>query len=353
MHLPTPLVAVLSAAALALTACGAEDAGPPDGDTSQGAETQPEEDDDGDADATEDNDEGSGVEDGSELAFTECRAERFSIPYPESWNTNEDDEHPACRVFHPGEVELPEHPQDLDLHWAVSVYVDDVPWQDTQPDEEFVEVLSSEETEVDGRRASVHELRSRGEGLIPEDERRYGYTVDLDGQTLIAVTHTVGDTDYERDRDVLDRMMDGVRIDDTTDGESNDGDDPEEVAAHDAGQREFRVTTRSIAEGVCLSVEVGGERDEACGPVDGALDVRVLTVGDEQYVTGIVGEGITEIDMIANDGSAIADEHATAELVEVLGESGYRAFAPAHAPSTYQAVVGYDANGEEVAREEL
>ncbi|MFW6010203.1 MAG: hypothetical protein ACOC9I_02665 [Actinomycetota bacterium] len=57
--------------------------------------------------------------------------------------------------------------------------------------------------------------------------------------------------------------------------------------------------------------------------------------------------------MIANDGSAIADEHASTELVDVLGESGFRAFAPVEEPAMYQAVVGYGPDGEEVDRIEL
>ncbi|MFW6010204.1 MAG: hypothetical protein ACOC9I_02670, partial [Actinomycetota bacterium] len=48
---------------------------------------------------------------------------------------------------------------------------------------------------------------SSGEGMIPEGEGSYGYLVDLDGQTLIASTYTVGDTDHERDKLLLDRMM--------------------------------------------------------------------------------------------------------------------------------------------------
>lgn len=208
MHVSLPSAAALTAATLVLISCGAEESDPSGAGRPEGAEAQPTEDtsEASDPDRDEPDGVGPGSEEVSEIEFTECRAERFTIAYPQAWETNEDD-HPACRVFHPDEVELPEHPQDLDLHWAAAVYVDDVTWEDAQPDEEFVEVLSSEEIEVDGRRARVHELRSRDEGMIPEGERRYGYAVDLDGQTLVAVTHSVGDTDYERDKAVLDRMV--------------------------------------------------------------------------------------------------------------------------------------------------
>lgn len=84
--------------------------------------------------------------------------------------------------------------------------------------------------------------------------------------------------------------------------------------------------------------------------------MRIISAGDQDYVTGIVGHGggpIVEIDMVANDGSAISDEFATAELVEILGQSGFRAFAPEGDPSMYSAVVGHGPDGEEVARSEL
>lgn len=74
---------------------------------------------------------------------------------------------------------------------------------------------------MDGRDAVAIERRSAGEGLIPQGERSYTYVVDLGrgasdhehGMILVATTTTVGDTDYELDRRVLDRMMETVSID--------------------------------------------------------------------------------------------------------------------------------------------
>ncbi len=142
----------------------------------------------------------------------------------------------------------------------------------------------------------------------------------------------------------------------TTPGETATGDDWEQVVSHSSGQRDFTVYARSIADGVCLQVRSGEATGEDCGPVEGPIDVRIITAGDQDHVTGIVGHGggpIVEIDMIANDGSVIADEFATAELVEILGQSGFRAFAPEDGPSMYRAVVGLGPDGEEIARTEL
>ena len=150
--------------------------------------------------------------DGTELA--DCAADRFTIPYPADWSTN-DPSGPldACRVFHPTAIDLPEEPQDIGLQWAVVVYVDAVPF-DVASGEDAVsgEVLDQRAATVDGRDAVVREVRSDGVGLVPEGERQYGWLVDLGDETLFATTTTVGDTDYDRDRRVLDRMMDGLTL---------------------------------------------------------------------------------------------------------------------------------------------
>ena len=144
----------------------------------------------------------------AELAFTDCDADRFTIGYPAAWNTNEpDDLTDACRVFHPGGIETPDQPQDRPLHWAVSVYIDAVEYERATEGDGPNEEISSEELTVDGRRAHVREYRSTGDALVPEGERAYRYVVDLDGEILVAVTYSVGETDYERDKAAIDRMV--------------------------------------------------------------------------------------------------------------------------------------------------
>ncbi|MBW3658694.1 MAG: hypothetical protein KY457_08640 [Actinobacteria bacterium] len=142
------------------------------------------------------------------LAFTDCEAERYTIGYPQDWNVNEpDDLTDECRIFHPGEIETADQPRDRDLHWAASVYIDAVEYEGVRdadgPDEE----IDRRELTVDGRDAFVRETRSSGEALMPEGERRYAYTVDLDGEILVVVTYSIGETDYERDKAIIDRMV--------------------------------------------------------------------------------------------------------------------------------------------------
>jgi hypothetical protein len=166
--------------------------------------------DDSSSDGTDSTDEASGgSEDGSgELEFARCEGEDLSVDYPASWTVYEDDVVPSCHVFHPEPIT---DYQGESLHYAVRLYIDPVAFKDATGSG-LGEELSREETTVDGRDAVLIERRSEGESLLPEGERSYTYTVDLDGEILVAMTSTVGDTDHERDRRILDHMMDSITI---------------------------------------------------------------------------------------------------------------------------------------------
>lgn len=163
-------------------------------------------------DADEDGSDGGG-ETGEEtdvgaMGFTDCEADRYTVGYPEGWNTNSDDGLlERCRIFHPGAIDVPEQPRDRDLHYAVSMFVDAVDFDDLDPRETRDEILELQEATVDGRAATVVEYRSTGETLTPEGERTTTWTIDLDGEILVATTSSVGETDYARDRRILERMI--------------------------------------------------------------------------------------------------------------------------------------------------
>lgn len=142
------------------------------------------------------------------MAFTECEADRYTVGHPEAWNTNADDGLLGpCQIFHPGDIEVPELPRDIDLHYAALMYVDEVDFDDRLEADNPNEVVGQRETTVDGRRAIVTEYRSTGQALTPEGEHGYTWTIDLDGQLLVVTTSSVGVTDYERDKQVIDRMV--------------------------------------------------------------------------------------------------------------------------------------------------
>ncbi len=159
------------------------------------------------SDGTDDASGGSDSDLGG-LEFARCEGEDLSVDYPASWTVYGDDVVPPCHVFHPEAI------TDYvgeNLHYAVRLYVDPVEFEHAA-EGGIGEELSRQETTIDGRDAVVVERRSEGEALLPEGERSYTYTVDLDGRILVATTNSVGETDYERDRSILDRMMDSITI---------------------------------------------------------------------------------------------------------------------------------------------
>lgn len=140
-----------------------------------------------------------------------CEADRFTIDYPTGWWTNSGDEAPPCRLFHPEEQRV----QAESLHYAVQVFIDNVTFDRAvgqNDDEAGPETLSREQTTIEGRQAVVIETRSTGEGLSPEGTLQYAYIIDLDGEIFIIETHSTGGTDYERDKQLVDRMVDTLRF---------------------------------------------------------------------------------------------------------------------------------------------
>lgn len=218
-RMPGLAVAVLLSA-LSLGACSPDE--PADDDLTGDTSSPPADEDDGtagdDTSAADDDTspaDGDGETDGASagevdaLELTVCEADDLTVEYPRSWTAYAGDDAPPCRVFHPEPIE---DFQGESLHYAVRLHIDPVDFEEATESSEGEE-LSREETTVDGHEAVITERRSEGGALVPEGERTYAYTVDLDGRILVASTTTVGDTDYERDRRVLDRMMETLTID--------------------------------------------------------------------------------------------------------------------------------------------
>ncbi len=265
-----PTVGSVAIVAVLVAACGGTPDAPttdpatPDEDTTDDPATPDE--DTTDDPATPDEDT-TGETDVEAMAFAECETDRYTVGYPEEWQTSgEEGLLGPCEVFHPGEIDEPDQPRDRDLHYAVSMYIDEVEFDDLESGGELNEVLDEGETTVDGRDARVVEYRSSGSGLIPEGERSTTWTVDLDGEILVATTSSVGDTDYERDRRILERMI------------------TEELTVHDRPAEQA-----APIEGPATTARVTQEPDG--GPLT-VTDVRVGTHGSFDRITfEIAGEG--------------------------------------------------------------
>lgn len=150
-----------------------------------------------------------------EATSQECTndEESFTVAFPADWSTNTEpiDHIAPCSVFDPDPEQLRSEGMSVPADIAVSIYVDQVPMEDVL-DDDFVEETDRREGSVDGRDAVRRELRHTGDGLYPEGQRSTQWVVDLDGQTLFAISHDVGEPDYAEKQRVLDQMIESLRL---------------------------------------------------------------------------------------------------------------------------------------------
>jgi hypothetical protein len=156
----------------------------------------------------------------------------YQVEYPAGWHTNSEGPLPACTLFHPTPIQVPEASEvPLDIAVMFGFQPESL---DSLLDPARVgdRVLRQEETTVGGRRAVIREIEGTGELVLGRGERAYHYFIDLgDDETLIASTQEVGPIAYTEKQAVLDRMMQSLRLlDDPDETEDDPEDEPEEDA---------------------------------------------------------------------------------------------------------------------------
>ena len=140
-----------------------------------------------------------------------CETDRYSVGFPAGWATNPGTVVPRCRYFHPEPFTVPEATEVVDR--AVILDVESMPYDRMveATGGETEEVLARRELTVSQRRALRVEVRST-DGLLPVGTESLRYMVDLGNATLIAVTHGVEGSDHQRNRTVLEAMVDSLVI---------------------------------------------------------------------------------------------------------------------------------------------
>lgn len=137
--------------------------------------------------------------------------ETYTVAYPPGWSTNSGRVSPPCTFFHPEPFQVPEATEVVDL--AVTLRVEQVPFETVaDPGGEAQRELSRTETTVAGAPAVVVEAESTGDALLADGVRSYRYAVDLEGQTLVAVTYAVEGLDYGANKAVLDQMVESLTL---------------------------------------------------------------------------------------------------------------------------------------------
>lgn len=139
---------------------------------------------------------------------TQCTnpVDGYRIEYPAEWHTNDGTVVSECRLFDPQPLELEpdtEIPSDI----AVSIQREPVAFETVTREPHGERELSRQELTVGGRPAVCQDIELLEDLLRPAGSRSYRCAVDLDGETLIAVTHEEGEPAFETAKRVLDAMI--------------------------------------------------------------------------------------------------------------------------------------------------
>jgi hypothetical protein len=135
----------------------------------------------------------------------------FSVEFPADWQTNDGSIMPACTLFDPEAITVPEA-SELPADIAVGITVQDVEYERVADGTFGVRVLSTEAWRVAGQPALRRLVEQTGEGLLDAGVRSWEYVVHWgDGRTLVAVSHDVGAPAFDIKRLVLDSMMARLR----------------------------------------------------------------------------------------------------------------------------------------------
>ncbi len=134
----------------------------------------------------------------------------YSVAFPASWNTNTGEVVAPCSFFHPDEFEVPERTETLGV--AILISREPVAFAFVAAEQPTRRDVDREELTVAGRPAVRLEYRATDEGLLPDGTPVYEVLVDLGGSTLIASTRGFEQLDFEANKDVLDLMVESLRL---------------------------------------------------------------------------------------------------------------------------------------------
>lgn len=263
--------------------------------------------------------------------------EGYAISYPEGWSTNSGDVVAECGQFAPERFEVPDGTDERVA--AVTVYVDPVP---------FTEVAAPDDTRdadravtaVDGLHAVRLEYETGSDGPWPEGTPITLYAIDVgtesEERTLLVDTVGLSGFDYERNQEVLDRMISSLDVD--MDGVD---DDPDVVARYEGGGGGFSVEGAVRGEQVCLRIPPEGE--EVCTEVPAPDQLHTVQLENlEQVLAGVTGDEVHAVTAERRDGTDFT------ALPAAIGDTDVRGFSFVFGLDEIERFVLTDVRGNEV-----
>jgi hypothetical protein len=241
--------------------------------------------------------------------------EGYAISYPEGWSTNSGDVVAECGQFHSERFEVPDGTDERVA--AVTAYVDPVP---------FAEVAAPDDTRdadravtaVDGLQAVRLEYETGSDGLWPEGTPITLYAIDVgtesEERTLLVDTVGLSGFDYERNQEVLDRMIRSLDVD--MDGVD---DDPYVVARYEGGGGGFSVEAAASGDQACLRIPPEGE--EVCTEVPAPDQLHTIQLENlEPVLAGVTGDEVHAVTAERRDGTDFT------ALPAAIGDADVRGF---------------------------
>ncbi|MEL6459935.1 MAG: S-layer homology domain-containing protein [Cyanobacteria bacterium J06621_15] len=135
----------------------------------------------------------------------------YTVNYPVGWQTNSGDVVKKCQIFDFRSIQLRERSEDFDE--AIYFDLEKVPFERIlKARSQGLREISRQETIVNNRRAVVIETESTGLALLPKGIRAYKYMIDFNDKTLVVVTYQVKSQNYQRNREVLDKMIKSIKF---------------------------------------------------------------------------------------------------------------------------------------------
>jgi hypothetical protein len=144
----------------------------------------------------------------------------YTVQYPQKWfaNSRQELSEPeyviaACSYFDEQQLQIEPYTEN---NAAIHIRLSKTPFsklrQMDDKDKTSSKKLFQNTTEVNDRTAIVTEKQATGKAMLPEGLKFYSYKVNMDDRTLIATTYDRSSRKYQRNKEILDAMMDSLEI---------------------------------------------------------------------------------------------------------------------------------------------
>ncbi|WP_071515726.1 hypothetical protein [Geitlerinema sp. PCC 9228] len=137
----------------------------------------------------------------------------YSIQYPQQWFTNSGEVVATCHFFDQQPLEIEPRTENFA---AINIRIEAIPFQKLRQMSKETKISSKQlfknTTTIGDRTTIVIERQATGKGMLPKNMKFYSYQVDLGDRTFVATTYDSSSRNYQRNKKILDAMMDSLQI---------------------------------------------------------------------------------------------------------------------------------------------